>query len=136
MNKVKAFIEIGKDRTYSVYIDLADNTLNYGIHGNGNTVDEAIEDFKNSYSEMKEIYAEMNKKFVEAEFEYHYDTASFLEYYTAYFSLTGLSRLVGIHHGQLSHYVTGRRTPSKKTVEKMQYSIQKFGKELNQVHFI
>jgi predicted RNase H-like HicB family nuclease len=136
MNKVKAFIERGNDGTYGVYVDLEDNTLNYGIHGTGDTVDEAIADFKNSYGEMKVYYAEIGKKFTEALFEYHYDTASFLQYYTTYFSLAGLSRLTGIHQGQLSHYVTGHRSPSKQTIQRIDNSIHAFAKNLSQVQFV
>jgi hypothetical protein len=77
MNRVKAFIERGNNGTYGVYVDLDDNTLNYGIHGDGNTVANAIEDFKAGYHEMKELYQEEKKHFVEAEFEFHYDIASF-----------------------------------------------------------
>jgi len=40
MKKVKAFIERGSDGIYGIYVDLADKTLNYGIHGNGATVTE------------------------------------------------------------------------------------------------
>ena len=135
MNKVKAFIERGNDGTYGVYVDLEDNTLNYGIHGVGDSVDEAIEDFKAGYLEMKEVYKEEGISFVEAEFEYNYDTASFLNYYTNYFSLAGLSRLTGIHQGQLSHYVNGTRNPSKQTIQKIDHSIHAFAKNLTQVHF-
>ena len=41
MNKVKAFIERGNDGRYCVYVDLNDNTLNYGVIGDGYTVQEA-----------------------------------------------------------------------------------------------
>ena len=75
MNKGKAFIERGNDGTHGVYVDLDDYTLNYGIHGEGNTVNEAIEDFNTGYSEMKEIYGKEGMNFVEAEFEFHYDIA-------------------------------------------------------------
>ena len=136
MNKVKAFIERGNDGTYGVYVDLDDNTLNYGIHGDGNTVNEAIEDFKAGYFEMKELYKEEGKHFVEAEFEFHYDTASFLQYYTYYFSIIGLSRLTGINKGQLSHYVNGTRNPSKQTIQKIDNSIHHFAKNLDQVQFV
>jgi hypothetical protein len=135
MNIVKAFIEIGKDRTYSVYVDLEDKSLNYGIHGTGNTAKEAINDFLNAYDEMKKFYKQKEKKFVEAVFKFHYDTASFLDYYTSYFSLAGLSRLTGINQGQLSHYVRGYRKPSKKTVNKIEYKLNQFGKELNNIQF-
>jgi len=136
MNKVKAFIERGSGGTYGVYVDLEDNTLNYGIHGDGNTVYEAIEDFKASYLEMKQVYTEEKMNFVEAEFEFHYDTASFLNYYTNYFSLAGLSRMTGIHQGQLSHYVNGSRNPSKQTIQKIDNSIHSFAKNLSQVQFV
>jgi len=136
MNKVKAFIERGNDGTYGVYVDLKDNTLNCGIFGEGNTVNEAIEDFKFSYHEMKELYKEEGMPFVEAEFEFHYDTSSFLNFYTTYFSLIGLSRLTGIHQGQLSHYVNGTRNPSKHTIQKIDNSIHTFAKNLSQVQFV
>ena len=38
--KVKAFIERGNDGSYGVYVDLEDNTLNYGIIGDGKTIKE------------------------------------------------------------------------------------------------
>jgi hypothetical protein len=81
MQKVNAFIETGSDGTYGVYVDLEDTTLNYGIHGEGNTAAEAIEDFKISYEGMKLIYLEQNKPFVETNFIFEYDVASFLTYY-------------------------------------------------------
>ena len=77
MNIVKAYIERGNNGTYGVYVDLSDDTLNYGIHGNGNTVEEAIEDFEVGYLEMKELYGEEGKDFVEAKFDFHYDNTSF-----------------------------------------------------------
>ena len=135
MNTVKTFVEIGKDGGYSVYVDSEDNTLNYGIHGNGHTVKEAIEDFKESYLEMKNLYNELGKKFVEAEFEYYYDISSFLQFYSTYFSLAGLSRLTGIHQGQLSHYVNGTKNPSKQTIQRIDNSIHTFAKNLSQVQF-
>jgi len=136
MNKVKAFIERGNDGTYAVYIDLDDNTLNYGIHGTGNTAKDAIDDFILSYKGMKELYLQRNKFFVEAEFEFHYDTASFLQYYSNKFTLAGLQNITGVNQYQLSHYVTGHRKPGIKTVKKIETSLHNFAKELSQVHFV
>lgn len=136
MESVKAFIEKGNDGMYSVYVDLENKTLNYGIHGNGKTAKEAIDDFVSSYAEMKEFHNQKGKNFVEAEFTFLYDVASFLGYYGNILSLAGLERLTGVNQGQLSHYVTGRRKPSKRTIEKIEKKLQAFGKELNQVQFI
>ena len=136
MIKVKAFIERGNDGTYGVYVDLEENRLNYGLIGDGNTVKEAIEDFYGCYDDMKESFEKDGQSFQEAEFTFHYDTASFLAYYTNYFSLSGLSRLTGIHQGQLSHYVNGTRNPSKHTIQKIDRSIHTFAKNLSQVQFV
>ncbi len=134
--KIKAFIERGKDGSYGVYIDLGDTTLNYGIIGDGKSANEAIDDFYNSYKEMKELYISENKPFEEAEFDFKYDTASFLAYYSNVLSLAGLGRLTGINQGQLSHYVTGRRKPSQKTVQKIEKSLHKFAAEIGQVQLV
>ena len=134
--KTKAFIERGNDGSYGVYVDLEDNTLNYGIIGEGKTSKEAVDDFYNSYKEMKELYASENKHFEEAEFEFKYDTASFLSYYSNVLSLAGLGRLTGIAQGQLSHYVTGKRKPSPKTVQKIEKSLHEFAAEIAQVQLM
>ena len=136
MIKVKAFIERGNDGTYGVYVDLEENRLNYTVIGDGKTVEEAIEDFEGCYKDMRKSFEKDNQYFQEVEFEYHYDTASFLEFYTTFFSLAGLSRLTGIHQGQLSHYVTGRKHPTRQTVEKIRESVHAFGRNLCQVDFV
>lgn len=118
MEKVQAYIERGDDGTNGVYIDLENDSLNYGIHGSGTTVEDAIQDFKSAYEAMKELYIQKGKHFEEAEFSYQYDTASFLSYYGKILSLAGLERLTGINQGQLSHYATGRRKTGKKQQKK------------------
>ena len=134
--KVNATIEIGKDGTYDVCMEVR-NDLTFGLLGQGNTVKEAIEDFYISLEDMKNLYRDEGKEFPKSlEFEFHYDTASFLNYYTNYFSLAGLSRLTGIHQGQLSHYVNGTRNPSKQTIQKIDNSIHAFAKNLSRVQFV
>ena len=109
MIRLKAIIERAGDGNYSVYMD--DDDMSYLVTGTGKTAEEA-------------------------EFDYEYDMASFLSYYSKAFSLAGLSRITGINQGQLSHYVTGRRVPSARTKEKMQHSIHKFAEELKEVKFV
>jgi hypothetical protein len=136
MNKVKAFIERGKDGSYAVYVDLEDNLLNYGIFGEGDTVKEAVEDFFASYEEMKEFHKEQKKYFVEAEFEIKYDIASFLNYYSNKLSLAGLEKITGVNQRQLSHYVNGTNRPSKQTIRKINHSLHDFANELNQLQLV
>jgi predicted RNase H-like HicB family nuclease len=135
--RLDAFIEKGLDGTYDVHFGEDTKGLTFGLLGQGNTVQEAIDDFYNSKNEMKELYEETGKSFPDnLEFNFKYDTASFLAYYSKILSLAGLQRITGVNQGQLSHYVTGHRKPSPKTVEKIEKSLHAFAKEISQVHFV
>ena len=132
MEKVKVFIE-KSEYGYSAYMD--DSNLDYGCIGEGKTVDETMKDFMSSYDEMKAYYAEEGKHFTEAEFEFCYDTASFLAEYAGVFSLSGLERLTGVSQAQLGHFLHGRRKPSRKTIDKIQSGVDRFAKELTAIKF-
>ena len=136
--KLNAIIEKGKDGTFDVHYDVEqENPHSFSLLGQGNTVEEAIEDFYAGRDEMKEYYQEVGKEFPEdLEFEFKYDMASFLDSYSDKISLAGLGRLTGINRKQLSHYLTRKRNPSRKTVEKIERALNDFGKEISQVHFI
>ena len=111
--------------------------MTFGLLGQGESVKDALEDFHNSRDEIKSYYKEVGKPFPEdLEFVFKYDTASFLAYYSNVLSLAGLERLTGIAQGQLSHYVTGRRKPSQKTIQKIETSLHKFAGELSQVQLV
>jgi hypothetical protein len=134
--KITAHIERGTDGNYGIYYDTEKYNLDYLCIGDGNTVEEAIKDFYVCYEEMKNLFKSENKYFQEATFEFHYDTASFLQYYTTYFSIAGLSRMTGIHQGQLSHYITGHRNPSKQTISRIDKSVHQFAEKLSRVQFV
>ena len=133
MRKVNAIIERAGDGTYSIYSDAED--LDYLVTGTGKTVDEAKRIFEGGYEDMRHYYAKEGKPFTEVEMVYKYDMASFLAYYSKVISLAGLSRLTGINQQQLSHYVTGRRNPSPKTIAKVENAIHLFAQDLASVHF-
>lgn len=132
--KVNAIIERASDGTYSIYMD--DESLDYLVTGTGKTVEEAKKIFLGGYEDTKRYYAKKGKSFVEVEFNFKYDMASFLSYYSNVLPLAGLSRLTGINQQQLSHYLTGRRNPSPKTKEKMQDAVHTFAKDLEAVQFV
>lgn len=133
MRQVKAVIERASDGTYSIYSDADD--LGYLVTGTGKTVEEAKKCFEDGYADMKRYYEKEGKEFTEVEMCYVYDMASFLAYYSKVLSLAGLSRLTGVNPQQLSHYVTGRRNPSPKTVKKIMDAIHAFGHDLSTVQF-
>lgn len=132
MKQIRVFIERGSEH-YSAYMP-DENNLPFGLIGIGDTAQEAEADFRSSYIEMREFLTTQGADFnEELNFVFSFDVPSFLEYYKNKLSLAGLQRITGIAQGQLSHYLTGRRTPSKKTVEKMQTALNAFGRDLSQV---
>ena len=131
--KINVVIERGIDGSFSAYI--ADDNCEFGCIGEGKIVEETKADFMKAVGEMQEVYAEEGSKFPDVEFDFIYDMASFLNYYAYAFSLAGLARITGVNQGQLSHYVTGRRRPSKSTVEKIEQSLHDFANEIGQVKF-
>lgn len=131
---IKVVIERGNDGTYSCFMDDYDH--DFGLVGDGKTVEEAKADFMNAAKEMKEYYKEQGRDFPDVDFNFVYDTASFLNFYAYAFTLAGLGRITGINQGQLSHYVNGVRRPSRKTVQKIQDSLHEFAKEIEKVEFV
>ena len=131
--KINVVIERGIDGSVSAYI--AEDNCEFGCIGEGKSVEETKADFMKAVGEMQEVYAEEGSKFPDVEFDFIYDMASFLNYYAYAFSLAGLARITGVNQGQLSHYVTGRRRPSKSTVEKIEQSLHDFANEIGQVKF-
>ncbi|MDR1224078.1 MAG: type II toxin-antitoxin system HicB family antitoxin [Tannerella sp.] len=132
--KVTVIIEQNSKGRYSAYI--SDERIKFGVLGEGKTVEETIEDFKIGYEEMKETYQSEGKEFQELEFDFKYDTASFLAAYSGVLSLAGMARLTGLNQGLLSHYVNGRKKPTQKTILKIKNSVHEFGKSLCQIDFI
>ncbi len=109
-----------------------DNNLSFGAIGEGKTVEEAKQDFLNVIEDYR-ADGEVPAGIV---FDFSYDVPSFLSFYSKKLSLAGLERITGVSQGQLSHYLTGRRHPSHKTVERIQNALQAFGTELSHVNFV
>ena len=130
--KVKVFIEKA-ECGYSAYIE--DSPLEFGCIGEGETVEETIKEFLGDYEGLKKSYEQKGHKAADVEFEFYYDTASFLSEYAGVFSLSGLEKLTGVSQAQLGHYLHGRRKPSRKTINKIQNGVDHFAKELTAIKF-
>lgn len=129
MEKIKAIIEVGRDGMVAIHA--RSEMYNCMFLGCGNTEQDAKEDFFECYAEMKEL-----EELPEFEFEFAYDTASFLRYYSNTITLTGLSKVTGINSKQLSHYVTGHRKPSPKTVQRIREGVSQFAETLSRTRLI
>lgn len=135
MEQIKAFIAREKDGTYSIFVD-DKAPINYGLVGEGNTVEEAIAEWNKTYEAMKQSYAEDNMPFVEAQFSFVYDVASFLAYYGGLLSFKGLAKLTGVSAAQLSQYATGYRNPSPKTTARIQQGLHSLARDLSQIALV
>lgn len=135
MVQAKVFICRESDGSYSCYVD-DKAPINYGLIGEGKTVQETINEWNAMYAAMKQSYAEDNMPFVEAEFSFTYDVPSFLAYYGGLITFKGLAKLTGISAAQLSQYATGYRNPSPKTAAKIQAGLRSFANELSQVALV
>lgn len=135
MKTVRVFIERGKDGSYGAYMP-DENNLSYGVIGDGDTAAAAIADFKAVYEAMKASYQKEGCPFEEVDFAFSYDLPSFLVYYADLISYKGLSKLTGIAPAQLSQYISGYRSPSPKTTQKIQTALNSFGNELSQLQLV
>lgn len=132
MKTVRVFIERAKDGVYSAYMP-DDNKLHFNAIGEGATAKEAHDDF---LAVVDAFRVDFPEEVANLQFDFSYDLASFLAYYGGKLTLAGLSRITGVAQGQLSHYITGHRNPSPRTVEKINHALHSFAAELSQVHFV
>ena len=132
MRKCTVFIE-KSEYGYSAYI--GDTPLEFGCIGEGKTVEETIEDFLGTFEAMKQDYISAGNEFEDVDFDFRYDTASFLSEYAGIFSLSGLEKITGVSQAQLGHFLHGRRKPSRKTIDKIQRGVDRFAKELTAIKF-
>lgn len=135
METIKVYIVRESDGTYSSYMD-DKNNLPYGLVGEGSTVAEAIDEWNMAYNDMRKLFVEEGREFVEARFSFVYDVPSFLLYYAGKLTYAGLAKLTGVSAAQLSQYANGYRNPSPKTTAKIQTALHDFGQELSQLQLI
>jgi len=134
MEKVKIFVECGKDGKFSAYMDCYD--YDFGLAGFGNTAKEAIADFYIAVEEEKTMCERDGKTMPELEFDIRYDVTSFLDYYAGILSKSGLEKITGINQKQLWHYSSGKRRPTRQTSLRIQNNLHCFADNLKQVRFI
>ncbi len=132
--KVQVLIERGADGSFDANMEFVDN-IPFGLLGQGRTVSETIADFRNSYTEIRGIYAGEGKECPDLDFEFKYDIPAFLQYYAYAFTLAGLERITGVNQRQLGHYISGIRKPSERTVRKIESRMRSFGAEIAAVSF-
>ena len=79
MEKIKAIIEVGRDGLFAIHA--RNEKYNCMFLGCGGSEEEAKEDFFECRDEMSELAIQSGNPLPEFDFEFAYDTASFLRYY-------------------------------------------------------
>ena len=133
--KVNVLIEGGLDGSYDANMEYVES-IPFGLFGQGRTIPDTIADIYNSYIEIQSMYKSEGKECPVLEFDFKYDTASFLQQYAYAFTLAGLERITGVNQRQLSHYINGVRRPGEKTIRKIEERLHAFGNEIASVKFI
>lgn len=130
--KIRVIIEKNKNGLYSAYTE--DDLFELGFNGQGFSVEQAKNEIYTIYKEMKDAYIQKGEIVPDLDFEFVFDLASFLDYYSKYISREGLSQLTGVKQSLLTAYITGKKEPEKETVNKIVHAIHRFGNELNQIN--
>jgi predicted RNase H-like HicB family nuclease len=128
--KLKAFVELWNDGTYSIYVP---DMKRHNLNAQGASVAEAkcnlmaaIDDYVKMYQDAgKAIPAEINQPV----FEYRYDISSFFDYFDL-INISKLAKLSGINPSLMRQYKSRSAFASEKQSKRIQEAINKLGKEL------
>ncbi|WP_017732722.1 helix-turn-helix domain-containing protein [Nafulsella turpanensis] len=126
MKKEKVNVVIEKTSTgYSAY------TEEYPVAVGG----DSIEEIKNEVLYGLNFYHEdKGKEFTMDQLVFIVDLSSFFKLYPV-INAAALSKKVGMNKTLLSQYVTGKKKPSEKQVQKILNGVREVGRELSQVSF-
>lgn len=110
--------------------------LPFGLIGEGDTAQEAIDEWMRIYSAYKEKFASKGIAVEDVKFDFAFDVPSLLSYYAGVLTNKSIAKRTGIASATLSHYASGYRHPSPKTTAKIQEALHAFGRELQEVQLV
>lgn len=132
MKTTVALIEKGEDGTYGIYTP----DLQSVIVGEGETVEEAKDDFENSVIEVRKAFSEkrktLPKELQELKFIYKFDVASLFNYIDC-INVSKFAQIAGISPSLMRQYKSGNTYISEKQAAKIESSLHDLGKKLMQV---
>lgn len=130
--KLQIIVEKGTDGTYSAY----PSSLKTTIIGEGDTAEEAINDFVNSYNEVVAYFSETGNELPEElkniEFEFKYDLSAFFSYFK-FINASAFAKSIGIEPSLMRHYKAGKTCISKTQAKKIENGIHSLARELQSV---
>lgn len=127
MKQITIIIEKTSD-FYDAYSENCD-----GIYGAGDTLEAVKADVIDAIEKLKRNLPEDRISDIlkgDYEIKWKLDIVSFLEYYSRFISLAGMSRITGVNQKQLSNYLNNRCVPREQQTERIINGIHKFANEL------
>lgn len=100
------------------------------------TTGDSILDLQMNALEAVNLYLEdEGKKITRSDLEFEIDFQQFFEFYKVINS-KHLAQRIGMNESLLSQYVTGKKKPSKKQVERIIDGLHEIGKELMEINLV
>lgn len=133
--KTLALIEKGKDGSFGIFTP----DLQHTIIGQGLTVMESKEDFRNSVKEVLASYTEIGKQIPaelqDIEFEFKYDIASLFDYYK-FINVSQFAQEAGINASLMRQYKSGKQYISENQVLKIEATLHKIAREFAEIRLV
>ena len=123
--KSVAHIECNNNGFYTVYTN---DGFPFGFFGEGNSAQSAKEDFIAAFNAFRDDYMARTGEFIDAEFEFVYDTSALLQEYKEIISFKALADATGISKAMLSQYACGTRHPKPAQRERIIAGIHEMGR--------
>lgn len=120
-------VEQGKDGYFSCYLE--EEIPYLGLHGYGESSQEAIDDFLAFYKEGKAMLAEQGKEVPEIEFTIKYDMASFFNRFD-FLNKSKIAEKAGINPSLLRKYTSGVAKAGKQQYEKLSKAVKSLATEM------
>ncbi len=126
---IKAFVERNSCGRYCVYFN---EDLTCFFFGEGETQEEAIQEFLDEHEDLKEhsLYEKVQEELRCVEFEFHIEVQSYLQYYAQLFSIEGLAKITCISKARLKSYVDGSTLLRPSTAKQIGEGLLKFAEDL------
>ncbi len=133
--KTIALIEKGRDGSFGIFTP----NIQHTIVGQGSTVLEAKEDFRNSVKEVLASYTDLGKsipaELQDIEFEFRYDIASLFNYYK-FINVTRFAQEAGINASLMRQYKSGNQYISENQVLKIEAALHKIAREFAEIRLV
>lgn len=122
------------ENNYSAFIENLD-----GVVATGATIEEIKENLLDAIDDYVETCKEMGCDLPDElkgdyDIEFKMDVKSLLALYEGIFTKSGLEKITGINQKQIWHYASGKSTPRRAQVLKIENALHRLGNELISLH--